>query len=491
MIWFAFLVLVVVALALLLRPLSRSALPVSDARSSELAVYRDQLKEIDADLGRGLISGTEAEAARIEIKRKMLSVAPSPAATRDPQTAARRAMMVVGAGVPVLGLVIYLIVGQPNLPGQVFVKQNAAASEDVAAAVTPSEPLADVDTLVTRLAERLKQNPDDPQGWRMLGWSYFHLERFADASKAFERAIALDGKNAELRSQYGESVVRAAGGLVTPEAEKIFDAALAIDPSEPRAQFFRGLALDQHGKSKEALSLWVKILREGKADAEWVPALRERATELAVKLKMDPAKEVPGASAAPSASVAAQPEERIEPNDASGHGDPAEIVEALSKRLETAPKDYEGWILLARSYRALGKNELALASLARAKEIFAGAPFVLQQIETARAELANPDIAQPGAKAARGPSADDVAAVSQLAPDEQNAMIVGMVTKLEERLRQSPNDLDGWLMLARSRKVLGDANAARTAIGRAEELFRGDAAARARISEVAAELGLN
>jgi cytochrome c-type biogenesis protein CcmH len=336
----------------------------------------------------------------------------------------------------------------------------------------------------------LKQNPTDPQGWRMLGWSYFHLDRFADASKAFEHAIALDGKNVELRSQYGESVVRAAGGLVTPEAEKIFDAALAIDPRDPRAQFFRGLALDQRGKSREALALWVKILREGKADADWVPALRERAVALAVKLKLNPVKEVPGA-AVTSAAVAAAPEQKSGPSDASSHADSTATIDQLSQRLEASPKDYEGWILLARSYRAVGKTELALASLARAKEIFSGAPFVLQKIEAAKAEMTKSAGEPPSPVVARGPTAEDVAAASQLAPAEQNVMIAGMVSRLEERLKSSPNDLDGWLMLARSRKVLGDVSAARTAIGRAANVFRGDAAAQTKIAQVAAELQLN
>jgi cytochrome c-type biogenesis protein CcmH len=346
--------------------------------------------------------------------------------------------------------------------------------------------------MVVRLAERLKNNPDDAQGWRMLGRSYVYLERFEEAGKAFERAIALDGGNAALRAEFGEAAVGAAGGRVTPQTEKLFDDALKIDPKEPRAQYFRGLALQQNNRPKEALALWVKIIKEGHADAEWMPGLRQRATEIAVQLKLDPAKEIPGAprpvtsadTVAPNAAPA---------SEASKHTDAAALADRLSKRLETAPKDYESWILLARTYGTLGKTEMGRAALARAREIFAGAPFILQQLAAADASLAKPtgDERPVAPTTTRGPTADDVAAASKLSPAEQNAMIDGMIAGLEDRLRRNPNDLEGWVMLARSRNVMGDANAARTALDRAKEIFGGDAQARSRISKIAAELGLD
>ena len=288
MVWLAFLVLVAVALFLLLHPLLRPPAAVSNARSSELAVYRDQLRELEADIGRGIISPSEADAARIEIKRRMLAVTPAPGAASDPRRAVRFLGVVVGAGMPVFAFGLYLMVGRPGLPGKEF---SAAMVETQLQARQPP----DVETLAARLAERLKENPGDAQGWRMLGWSYASLDRHADAARAFERSVALDGKNPEALAHYGESLVRVAGGLVTAEAERIFDRALALDPKEPRALFFRGLALEQHGKPRQALAVWVKILREGNAEAAWMPALRQRAIELAVKLKLDPAKEIPGA----------------------------------------------------------------------------------------------------------------------------------------------------------------------------------------------------
>lgn len=485
LVWIAFAVLCVVALLLLLRPFLWPAAGISDGRSSDLAVYRDQLSEVEAELARGVISPSEADAARNEIKRKMLAVAPSPGLAQDPQRAARLLRLAIGIGVPVLGVGLYLAVGQPSLPGKEFAGPSLLLPESQPQAGQ----LPDVETLAARLAERLKKTPDDAQGWRMLGWSYASLDRNADAAKAFERSVALDGKNAAVLAQYGESLVRVANGVLTAEAEKIFERSLAIDPKEPRSLFFRGLALEQRGKSKQALAVWVKILRDENVQADWIPALHQRATELAIKLKLDPAREVP-ALKSPDLEAAAIPAV-APPGEAPAHEDPSALVDRLSQRLESSPKDFEGWMLLARTYRSLGRNEMARASLARAKEIFAGAPFVLQKIATAEAELARPLAEQAAAPPPRGPTPSDVAAASQLSAAEQNAMIIGMVAGLEERLRRNSNDLEGWLMLARSRKVMGDSNAARAAIGRAEELFGSNPQARARIAEVVTQLGLN
>ena len=287
MIWIVFSGLLAVALFLLLRPLMRPAATINDARTSELAVYRDQLRELDSDVARGIISASEADAARNELKRKMLAVAPSPKMARAPQSAARLTVIAVGAGLPVLALGLYLSVGRPDLPDKQFSPAQAAAQQQAAQ-------IADIETMTARLAQHLKSNPNDPQGWRMLGVAYANLDRAADATKAFERAVSLDGRNADLLAQYGESLVRAARGVVTTEAEEVFQRTLAIDPKEPRALFYRGISLEQQSKPREALAAWVSLLRDAEPGAEWMPAVRQRAIELAVKLKLDPEKEVPG-----------------------------------------------------------------------------------------------------------------------------------------------------------------------------------------------------
>jgi len=112
--------------------------------------------------------------------------------------------------------------------------------------------LADVPTMIARLAERLEQSPDNPEGWRMLGWSYLATGQAQKAVAAYAKAVELKGEVAQYRSAYGEAVVQAANGEVTPAAREAFDAALVIDPTDTRARYFVGLAKKQAGDGRGA-----------------------------------------------------------------------------------------------------------------------------------------------------------------------------------------------------------------------------------------------
>ncbi|NOT39211.1 MAG: c-type cytochrome biogenesis protein CcmI [Alphaproteobacteria bacterium] len=282
MIWFALAFLSVIALGLVMPPLLRRPQPANHAR--DLAVYRDQLKELEADLERGVISAAEAEAARTEIKRRILAV---PLAAAPSQSApSRAAAIAVASAVVAVSLATYLTLGRPTLPSSFF---EAKAEREA----TADEMLAEINQMVERLAAKLKAQPNDAQGWRMLGWSYVQLGRVKEGIDALARAVTLDPENAALRAQYGEALVQDAGGNVTPDALAAFDEALKHDAKDPRARFYKGLSLVQSGKEREALDLWTQVIREAPADADWLPGLRAQAQELATKLKRDPKVTVP------------------------------------------------------------------------------------------------------------------------------------------------------------------------------------------------------
>lgn len=280
MIWLAFAMLVLAAIIVVLPPLLKSARATA-AEANDLAVYRDQLKEIDGDVARGTISTGEAEAARTEIKRRILALAASPAG--DVRTSGPLRVLAIGvaAGVTLVSLGLYVSLGRPGLPGKPY--DGAAERQAMQDGM-----LREVETMVAKLAARLKTQPGDAKGWRMLGWSYLQLGRPQDGVDALKHAVALDPENAALRSQLGEGLVQLAGGDVSADAMAVFDDALKRDAKEPRARFYKGLAMIQAGKEREAFALWVAILQDGPADAEWMPGLREQAQLLAAKLKLDP-----------------------------------------------------------------------------------------------------------------------------------------------------------------------------------------------------------
>jgi cytochrome c-type biogenesis protein CcmH len=286
MIWIAFALLIFAAFIIVLPSLLNTA-ATKPRTERDLAVYRDQLKEIDLDQSRGLISTAEADAARTEIKRRVLALAGSNA-SQTAQTGAPARTLVAAVATVVVGLSlgVYQLSGRPDLPARPY---HPAAEREAAAEGL----LRDVNVMVAGLAEKLKSRPDDAAGWRMLGWSYLQLGRVGEAIEALKRAVALEPQNGALHSQLGEALVRQAEGAVTPEAIAAFDEALKRDAKDPRARFYKGLALVQAGKDREALDIWVAILREGPPDAEWFAGIRTQARDLATRLKLDPKITVP------------------------------------------------------------------------------------------------------------------------------------------------------------------------------------------------------
>lgn len=283
MTWLAFALLSLIALVLVVPPLLRRPQGTGPARA--LAVYRDQLKELEADLERGSILTTEAEAARTEIKRRILAL-PDTTAPEQMGTPSRAVAVGVAVAVMAISVGTYATLGRPSLPAHIYDATEEREAEGNAM-------LTEISGMVDRLAARLKTQPNDAQGWRMLGWSYVQLGRVKEGIDALARAVTLDPANATLRAQYGEALVRDGDGKVSPDALAAFDEALKQDPKEPRARFYKGLSLVQAGKDKEALGLWVQIIRDAPADADWLPGLRTQAQELATKLKLDPKTAVP------------------------------------------------------------------------------------------------------------------------------------------------------------------------------------------------------
>ena len=154
--------------------------------------------------------------------------------------------------------------------------------------------------MIERLAARLQAAPEDADGWRMLGWSYFHVQQASKAAEAYARAVALRPQSPELKSAYGEALVAAEAGTVTPKALEMFNAALALDAGNAKARYFVALAMDQAGKKKEALDAWLVLQAEPLGDEPWVAELRERTQALARELKVDVSGRIPLPAVAPS-----------------------------------------------------------------------------------------------------------------------------------------------------------------------------------------------
>lgn len=431
----------------------------SRATASELEVYRDQLAEVEREKADGAIDADQADAAGLEIKRRLLGAVRGQGGDGKAMSLGERHLAVVSVvGLVVLGsAILYSNNGRPDLPsvaheptalvlgdrlqGSTFKSRSgkvaavptnstapvgavtqspAAATGEAPQGAATAGGLGSVDDMIQRLADRLKKDPGNVETLRMLGWSYFATERYAEAADAYRQATTLQPKNAALQTSYGEALVRAADGQVKPDAIAAFDAALALDAKDPRARFFKGLVLEQAGNKQAALDTWIAVLADAGPDDTWAPDLRARITELAAELKIDVSAKLP---AAPVAS---------------------------------APAPASGGILQKLQNRAA---------------------------EPEAAPAAPPPIA-------KGPSADAVKAAESMTPAARQAMIRGMVDGLAARLEASPRDADGWLQLIRSRRILGEIDAARDSLAKAVAAFADTPVEQARITAAAKELGV-
>lgn len=292
--WIVLTVMVAVAAAGLAVPLVRRYDGAASGDDAVLGVLRDQLAELDAQVASGVVASSEAEGLRTELKRRVLAEsraagtqAGSPLTSRRPKTPFRLAL---GSGVIVAlaATGLYAVRGRPDLTTPAPVAMPADVTANTAAAPAAGAGLPpQIAAMLSRLEARLAQSPRDPDGWQLLGASYFQLGRYDDAAKAYAKAAALTPAAPNLQSALGEALVQAAGGVVTPSAQAAFAAAHARDPADARARYFLAMLKDQRGDRKGALTDWVQLLRDAPPSAPWAAELRKFAATAAAEQGLD------------------------------------------------------------------------------------------------------------------------------------------------------------------------------------------------------------
>lgn len=398
MLWLAITMLMAGAVALASWPFHRRT-KNPDGASAD--IYRSQLTELEREEAAGLISNDDARMARTEVQRRLISTAGATITAEDSSMTLtdRTTFIAIAASLAVGSAIIYSVVGAPGVasPPQGFVASQGmlgGTSADESGAIQSAQKgVAPVDEMIGSLEARLTSEPTDVEGWRMLGWSKFRTDDFAGAAAAYARAAKLAPGDAETLSAYGESLSRAAGGMVTPEATQALQAAIKADPADARARFLLGLKKDQEGKPQEALNDWLAMLKSAEANAPWYDEVRGRAVELSQSAGIDIASRLPparSANAAPmdrpagpsiaqvSEAQAMAPEARQAMVDG--------MVARLDARLKANPTDIDGWKRLIRARRVLGQTDLAQKALADARAHFSANTADVRALQEAMSE---------------------------------------------------------------------------------------------------------
>jgi cytochrome c-type biogenesis protein CcmH len=274
-----------------LRGVQRDALNVQ--------VIRDQLAELRADLEAGRLDQTAYAAARRDVERELLDdVKSQPGEPLADASGGRWLAIVLVLLVPAMAVTLYQRIGTESA-----IERLAAGDAGVAAKPSGQHSL---ETMVERLAERMQKEPDNVEGWALLGRSYVALNRSSDAVAAYQHALQLSPDDPEILSSYADVLVMAHNGDFTDEVGQLLDKALAADPEYPKALWLRGHWKFRHADYNGAISDWRAVMAQLPPNDQNLPTIQEQINVALTRLGQ-PVEEITPAAQQQAGAAAAVP----------------------------------------------------------------------------------------------------------------------------------------------------------------------------------------
>ena len=235
---------------------------------------------------------------------------------------------------------------------------------EVHGSAKPDQPVGTVEEKIKQLELKLMREPNDPAGWRMLGWAHFETGALMRSAAAYRRAAEIEPENAENWSSLGEAL-QSASTDVSPEAAAAFERALKLDRTDPRARYFLAVQKDLQGQHEPAVADWIALLGDTPPGAPWEADLRRTILQVAEQHEIDVSGRMSARSQA-TAATAAIPGPTPEQLAAASSIPPKQqsemvkgMVDRLANRLKRDPKDADGWMRLMRARMVLGDTEAA------------------------------------------------------------------------------------------------------------------------------------
>lgn len=283
--WVVCVLLIIIALAFVLPPLLQHSeesvrATEEERRQANIAVYRDQLSELEADLQNGIVSEEQYSQDRDEIERRLLEDTATVKSKEKPTTppaTARTTAYTLALALPLVAISFYLKVGNPKaITGSPVATAPANAT---APAGPPQRTQEQIEANVAKLAERLKSNPSDAQGWTMLARSYSSMEKYAEAAAAYGKATELTPKDADLWAEYAFASAMAAGRSLQGKPKELIDRALKVDPDNAKALQLAGSAAFEAKDYNKAVSYWERVLKKVPPGSEVAETITSRINE--------------------------------------------------------------------------------------------------------------------------------------------------------------------------------------------------------------------
>ena len=292
--WLICVAMVATALYFVLPPaLQAAASPASEdsaRREANIAVYRDQLSELEDDLRNGIVSQEQYAQDRDDIERRLLEDTATEKAARKPTPVsadARKYSYMVAIGLGLVAVIFYLGVGKPDsitAAPTPTITSTPAAPQAESGEMGGERTQAQIEANVATLANRLTSNPSDAQGWTMLARSYSSLGRFGEAAGAYARVTELTPSDADLWAEYAFSVAMASERKLAGKPMELVDRALKIDPNNAKALELAASAAYEAKNYQKAIDYWQRVLNQVPPTSEVAQAIQSRMEEAKSKM---------------------------------------------------------------------------------------------------------------------------------------------------------------------------------------------------------------
>ena len=376
LLWVVLSILTAGVVAALLWGYRRALVDIAGSAEADVAVYADQLQQIDVDLERGLISQAEAESARAEVGRRLLNRAAVSDLRPDGPVRGRgseRLVTSASLAIPLVALALYVSLGSPGLPD---LPHEGRTREDAAR--------DQVDAMIARVEQRLRAEPNDGNGWDVIAPIYLRMERYGQAAEAYANANRLLGETPKRLAGFAQAEILANNGIVNANAKLAAESLLAVEPERVDARMWLALAKEQDGQFDKALTDYRGLLVAPQMSDAMKSAIEVRISAVE-KLARGESVPAPGPSLGPGIAPGSPGAVPTSPADQQAMIEG--MVARLAARLQADGNDVSGWAQLMRSYMVLGRRDDAEKALQDARRALGTDAAALEKINTAAAQL--------------------------------------------------------------------------------------------------------
>ncbi|OCX61436.1 c-type cytochrome biogenesis protein CcmI [Thioclava sp. SK-1] len=471
------------------------------AGAYDMQVYRDQLREVERDIERGVLPVEQAKQVRLEISRKMLEadrMAQGPAADGPAPIWAGWVGVACVLGTLLAAFGLYSVLGAPGYGDQPIAARYAFAdklyanrpTQEEAEAARPAAPSRaapqpEMISLMKQLREAVARKPGDVQGLTLLAQYEMRLGNYVAGHRAQSKLIAAKGDTATAQdyTDLGEYLTVAANDIITRDAEAAFAKALDRDPDDERARYYIGLMMAQNGRPDRAFQIWDQVLRNSAPDAQWVPVIRENIPTLAwlagqgnYTLPPSTAKVVT-VNDVMRAMRAPMPQAR--------EAILRDGLETLGQRLGAQGGPPQDWAVMIAGTQLLGETDRATGIYGEAQVVFSTQADALALVQAAyegRWPVAD--------STAPAPDQAQIDAAADMTPQDRDAMIRGMVDGLVDRLRSDGGSPEEWGRAVASLATLGDSTQATALLIQGRAALAEDATGLATLNAAATAAGI-